>query len=199
MQINPYGEDPVRLAVSLVNDRPRTVADLRVRCARMGLSGCSRVTTEDLIHTLRLLDEWTQMLDAPDEPTRVARLNAMMATYTDHPRITDHAGTGWHIHFRADRRSVGRRLAVIIAAGTAFHLVNRGMQRLGRCRASDCERVYADVSRNGTQRYCSVRCANRDAVRRHRSRASAVPSPGRASPTAIRPAQTRRLPPRPRR
>ncbi|WP_311256759.1 CGNR zinc finger domain-containing protein [Microbacterium sp. ARD32] len=46
------------------------------------------------------------------------------------------------------------------------------MHRLGRCAASPCENVYADVTRNGRQRYCSVRCANRDAVRRHRARAA---------------------------
>jgi predicted RNA-binding Zn ribbon-like protein len=28
-----------------------------------------------------------------------------------------------------------------------------------------------DVTRNGRQRYCSVRCANRDTVRNHRARA----------------------------
>jgi predicted RNA-binding Zn ribbon-like protein len=32
--------------------------------------------------------------------------------------------------------------------------------------------VYADLSRTGRQRYCSPTCANRDAVRRHRARAS---------------------------
>ena len=35
------------------------------------------------------------------------------------------------------------------------------------------ERVFADVSRNGRQRYCSARCGNNDAVRRHRRRSVA--------------------------
>ncbi|RAG62710.1 CGNR zinc finger domain-containing protein, partial [Burkholderia multivorans] len=29
-----------------------------------------------------------------------------------------------------------------------------------------------DVTRGGRQRYCSVRCANRDAVRRHRAKST---------------------------
>ncbi|WP_369124748.1 CGNR zinc finger domain-containing protein [Glaciimonas sp. Cout2] len=44
------------------------------------------------------------------------------------------------------------------------------MGRLGRCAANPCTHVIVDVSRNGTQRYCSPRCASRDAVRRHRAR-----------------------------
>ena len=57
-----------------------------------------------------------------------------------------------------------------LSVGTALHLTERGMHRIGRCAASPCENVIVDVTRNGRQRYCSVRCANRDAVRRHRSR-----------------------------
>ncbi|WP_284690596.1 CGNR zinc finger domain-containing protein [Microbacterium tenebrionis] len=41
---------------------------------------------------------------------------------------------------------------------------------MGRCQAPPCTNVVADVTRNGRQRFCSVRCANRAAVRRHRAR-----------------------------
>ncbi|WP_227531284.1 CGNR zinc finger domain-containing protein [Microbacterium tenebrionis] len=41
---------------------------------------------------------------------------------------------------------------------------------MGRCQAPPCTNVVADVTRNGRQRFCSVRCANRVAVRRHRAR-----------------------------
>ena len=33
--------------------------------------------------------------------------------------------------------------------------------RLGVCSASACDRVYVDVSRNGTRRFCSIACQNR--------------------------------------
>ncbi|WP_161793727.1 CGNR zinc finger domain-containing protein [Agreia bicolorata] len=36
-----------------------------------------------------------------------------------------------------------------------------------------CERIFVDISRPGTQRFCSTECANRAAVRRHRDRAKA--------------------------
>nr|WP_279671977.1 CGNR zinc finger domain-containing protein [Flexivirga meconopsidis] len=44
------------------------------------------------------------------------------------------------------------------------------MHRLARCAVPECETAFADTTKNGKQRYCSPACANRDAVRRHRSR-----------------------------
>jgi predicted RNA-binding Zn ribbon-like protein len=59
-------------------------------------------------------------------------------------------------------------IAALITVGTALHLTGLGMDRLGRCAAEGCSRIYADTSRNGRQRFCSPACANRAAVRRHR-------------------------------
>ncbi|MEV6212989.1 CGNR zinc finger domain-containing protein [Kitasatospora sp. NPDC051914] len=58
----------------------------------------------------------------------------------------------------------------MFAVGTAQHLVGRGMHRPRRCAVAECTTIFADTSRTGRQRYCSQRCANRDAVRRHRAR-----------------------------
>jgi predicted RNA-binding Zn ribbon-like protein len=33
--------------------------------------------------------------------------------------------------------------------------------RLGVCTAPHCDRVYVDVSRNGTRRFCSTACQGR--------------------------------------
>jgi len=43
-----------------------------------------------------------------------------------------------------------------------------GIERLHLCAADDCLCAVVDVSRNGSRRYCSRRCANRTNVRRHR-------------------------------
>jgi len=66
--------------------------------------------------------------------------------------------------------SIAGVLEALFSVGTALHLVGRGMHRLGRCALDECTAIYADTSRNGRQRYCSPKCANRDAVRRHRAR-----------------------------
>lgn len=95
-----------------------------------------------------------------------------MAAAAAYPRLTDHDGEGWHLHYRDVGRSMPDALAAVISVGTALHLATRGMHRLARCAATPCARVVVDVTRNGRQRYCSTRCANRAAVRRHRSRAA---------------------------
>ncbi|CAM5242434.1 hypothetical protein SALBM135S_05778 [Streptomyces alboniger] len=53
----------------------------------------------------------------------------MLAASTAHPRLTDHAGDGWPLHYRDDRLSTGAPQASLIAVGTAPHLVGRGMRR----------------------------------------------------------------------
>jgi predicted RNA-binding Zn ribbon-like protein len=112
------------------------------------------------------------VVDATDEHERAAVLNAMLASATAYPRLTDHAGTGWHVHYRDDDQPLGRLLLSLISVGTALHLAGRGMHRLRRCDVTECTVIFADTSRTGRQRYCSQRCANRDAVRRHRARSA---------------------------
>ncbi|MGD7789058.1 CGNR zinc finger domain-containing protein [Propionibacteriaceae bacterium Y1700] len=170
MHLNPYGEEPVLLAADLSNDPPTTAADLTERCQEAGLHIELPATRADVAAVAELLDDWVGVVDASSERERARLLNAMLATWAEHPRLTDHAD-GWHLHYRPDRAKLSRILATLISVGTALHLTGRGMGRLGRCGASDCDRVFADVSRNGTQRWCSTRCGNRSAVRRHRAKA----------------------------
>lgn len=170
MQLNPYGADGVLLAVDLVTNPPKTTADLSALQGSHGLILERAVTRNDLALVADAIQDWLAVVDATSPEERAQRVNAMTAIYCSYPTLTDHAGTGWHLHYRPDKISVGRQIGAMMAAGTALHLAGRGMNRLGRCAAGDCEQVYADLSRNGTQRYCSPACANRDAVRRHRSR-----------------------------
>ncbi|GAA2836075.1 CGNR zinc finger domain-containing protein [Kribbella solani] len=174
MHLNPYGADAVLLAVNLVTRPANTPEELAQRCEESGVESRlvreHKVTAADLTAVRTALDEWLQVVDAPDEQTRVDLMNAMLAKYTEHPRLTNHAGDGWHMHYRPENVPVGRLVATLISTGTALHLAGRGITRLGRCAADGCSAVYADLSRTGRQRYCSPACANRDAVRRHRAR-----------------------------
>ncbi len=42
--------------------------------------------------------------------------------------------------------------------------------RLGVCTAARCDRVYVDLSRNGTRRFCSTACQNRNKAAAFRAR-----------------------------
>jgi len=170
MHLNPYGEDAVNMAADLANRRPTSAEELTARCRAAGLTLHSPATPQDLDRILDALDMWEKVVDATDEHERANLVNAMLAASTAHPRLTNHADDGWHVHYREEHRHVGPLLSGLISMGTALHLAGRGMHRLQRCAATECTTIYADTSRTGRQRYCSPRCANRDAVRRHRAR-----------------------------
>ncbi|MDV3222871.1 CGNR zinc finger domain-containing protein [Intrasporangium sp.] len=184
MHINPYGQEPVLLAENLANDRPATAAELDRRCREAGVVLERPSTAEVLRRVDAFLDQWVRVVDATAARERADRLNRLLAAHVSPPRLTDHEDGVWHVHYRPDDQTLAVILPTLISMGTALHLTGRGMHRLGRCAAPGCERVYADVSRNGTQRFCSPRCASRDGVRRHRERAGRPASRSRESSVA---------------
>lgn len=175
MHLNPYGEDPVRLAVALVTDRPRTAEELAARSVAEGVVVDRQPTEKDLAEVDVFLDHWLEVVDADTRQLRADRLNRLLAESSAYPRLTDHIGDGWHLHYRDADLPLAGVLRALISVGTALHLTGRGMDRLHRCALVECARPFGDFSRGGRQRYCGPTCANRDAVRRHRSRKADVP------------------------
>ena len=171
MHLNPYGEYAVLLAASLANEWPGSRAAIVERTREFGMTMDFPVRAGDHPDTRRVIDDWLDVVHAPSPEVRAALLNGQMARAAAYPRLTDHDGEGWHLHYRDDDQALASVLRAVISVGTALHLATRGMHRLGVCAAEPCGRVVVDVTRNGRQRFCSVRCANRAAVRRHRSRA----------------------------
>lgn len=177
MHLNPYGEYAVLLATSLANDWPVDRDGIVDRAYGAGMTMTFPTAEDDHRRTRAVLDSWLRVVDADDPQQRAHLLNEQMAAVTAYPRMTDHDGEGWHLHYRDDELALPRVLAAVFHVGTALHLTTRGMDRLGRCEAGQhpgdgCRNVVCDVTRNGRQRYCSVRCANRAAVRRHRAKSS---------------------------
>lgn len=170
MRLNPYGADAVRLATALANDPPATVPQLVARCQAAGLVVDMPVGPDDLVRTRAFLQEWLAVVDAAEPVERARRLNDLLRDASAYPRLTDHGGDGWHLHYRDPEIPLAAALRTLICVGTALHLTGRGMHRLGRCAAPGCGLVFADVSRTGRQRFCSPTCGTRDAVRRHRAR-----------------------------
>jgi predicted RNA-binding Zn ribbon-like protein len=172
MHLNPYGADAVLLASALHRSPPETPTDLELICREFDLVIDRRASRADVQLVRAVLDRWITVVDASSDQQRADRLNALLSEYAAHPRLTNHAGNGWHVHYRDPDIRLGRVVAALVSVGTALHLAGRGMHRLGRCAAAGCDGVVVDVSRNGRQRYCSPACGNRDAVRRHRARAN---------------------------
>lgn len=158
------------LAASLANDWPADRDGIEARTREVGMTMPFPALPADHQETRLVIDDWLRIVDAPSDPARAGLLNIQMALAAAYPRLVDHDDEGWHLHYRDDGQSMPQVLRSVICVGTALHLTTRGMHRLRRCAAEPCASVVVDVTRNGRQRYCSVRCANRAAVRRHRSR-----------------------------
>ncbi|MGA9872852.1 MAG: CGNR zinc finger domain-containing protein [Rhodococcus sp. (in: high G+C Gram-positive bacteria)] len=174
MHINPYGTYAVQLGVDLLNSPPLSADELERRCIDAGLVVDTPATDADLKDISAFLAEWVDIVDAQSDTERADVLNGLLARASAYPRLTNHAGDGWHMHYRDPNMPLGSVVRALVAVGTALHLTGRGMDRLGRCAAEGCDTVFADVSRTGRQRYCGTACSNRDAVRRHRARATAA-------------------------
>ncbi|WP_417217699.1 CGNR zinc finger domain-containing protein [Arthrobacter sp.] len=172
MHLNPYGEYAVLLAASLANDWPADRDGIDDRMRTFGMTMAFPEAQEDHARTRGMIDDWLLVVDAAAGQERATLLNAQMEQAAAYPRLSDHDDEGWHLHYRDTGQSLPDALRAVISVGTALHLTTRGMHRLGRCQSAPCEAVIVDTTRNGRQRYCSVQCANRAAVRRHRSERS---------------------------
>lgn len=178
MHLNPYGEYAVLMAASLANDWPDDRDGIEDRTRQFGMTMRFRRIPDEHAGVRAVIDRWLTVVDAPSDTDRADLLNSLMRDAAAYPRLTNHDDEGWHLHYRDNDQTMPRVLLAVIGVGTALHLTTRGMHRLGRCHAGlaerdPCRQVVVDVTRNGRQRYCSVQCANRDAVRRHRARRSA--------------------------
>ena len=170
MHLNPYGTYAVLLAASLANDWPDDRAGIEARTREFGMTMRFAAAPGDHAGTRAVIDEWLAVVDAATPEARAELLNGQMRTAAAFPQLVNHDDEGWHLHYRDDRQSLPGVLGSVIPVGTALHLTTRGVTRLARCAAEPCTLVVVDVTRNGRQRFCSVRCANRAAVRRHRAR-----------------------------
>jgi predicted RNA-binding Zn ribbon-like protein len=99
---------------------------------------------------------------AADRTDEAARLvNEMLARSEARPRLDRHDGEPWHLHFHGAEDSLVTGWAAGCATGLAIVLGSDQQGRLGVCAAPRCDRVYVDISRNATRRFCSTACQNR--------------------------------------
>jgi predicted RNA-binding Zn ribbon-like protein len=170
VRVNPYIEPLLENVTDLLNRPALTPTELERRWTARGMPTQHRATAEDLRDVRDFLHAWIAVVDAATECDRVDALNRLLARYSASPSITDHDGSGWHLHYREPDAGFAATLAGATSAAAAQYLTDRGMHRIHRCASTQCADAFVDLSRPGTRRYCSHRCANRDAVRRHRTR-----------------------------
>jgi predicted RNA-binding Zn ribbon-like protein len=88
-------------------------------------------------------------------------LNAILADAHAMPYLLRHDGFDWHLHATARDAPLAERIRVEASIALVDVIRSDETGRLRVCEADDCEGLLLDLSRNGSKRFCSVRCGNR--------------------------------------
>ena len=104
----------------------------------------------------RLRRTWLMHRDAA-----AAEVNDMLRAASALPSLVRHDEFDWHLHATAPDAPLAERIRVEVALALVDVIRSNESSRLRACGAPDCEGILLDVSRNGSKRYCSIRCGNR--------------------------------------
>lgn len=147
------------------------VAALHDLVERREVSDAETLDDDVLAGVRRLRARLHAVFTAPDEPTAIALVNALIADARTTPRLTDHDGWPLHMHYYAPGARLAEHLAADCGMALALLISAGERQRLATCAAPDCRRVLIDLSRNRSKRYCDARtCGNRLHVAAYRAR-----------------------------
>jgi predicted RNA-binding Zn ribbon-like protein len=189
LDFNSHTDGVIKVAVGLVNSLtpgerrgrpmapPADVAAAATEGLRVGYPG-HRPATEaeaaELVEVALRLRVVFEAVAAGDLDAAALRVNALLVETDARPMLQRHDGEPWHLHFHGPGGAMAGDWAASCATGLALVLGSEFADRLGVCTAPHCDRVYVDVSRNGTRRFCSTPCQNRvkTAAFRARSKSS---------------------------
>ncbi|MCA1219396.1 CGNR zinc finger domain-containing protein [Streptomyces sp. 8L] len=135
------------------------------------ISDVTDLGARDLAAMHDVRERFARVFAAPDAASAAALINQLVAAAGTTPRLTDHDGYDWHVHYFAPGASVADHLTADCGMALAFIVVAGEQERLRRCEAPDCGRAFVDLSRNRSRRYCDSRtCGNRLHVAAYRAR-----------------------------
>jgi predicted RNA-binding Zn ribbon-like protein len=139
------------------------------------ISEVGRLSEADLAAVRRLRDRFRAVFLAGTQQQAAELVNAIVADARTTPRLTDHDGYDWHVHYFAPGATLVEHLAADAGMALAFVLSAGERERLRVCEAPNCEHVLVDLSRNRSRRYCDSRtCGNRLHVAAYRERRRAA-------------------------
>lgn len=172
----PYPRELVRsleFIADLCNRRRSGELDsaksLREALARWRFPGASAITKTDASATWAHMPTLEAIWDA-DRDAAAAMANRIFADCDARPHLVRHEGFDWHLH----GLPAGAPKADMIAVDAAMAFVDLvradDTERCKRCGDARCERMFFDLSRNRSRRFCSTTCQSRTNVAAFRSR-----------------------------
>jgi len=148
------------------------------------ISGARDSDYADVAAIHRVRERFRAVFEMADTAAASAVVNSLLAEAPLCPRLTDHDGHDWHMHYSAPSATLAEHIAVDGGMALAHVVAAGDIGRLRVCEAPDCRSVLVDMSRNRSKRYCDARtCGNRLNVAAYRARKRhGDPAGGRARP-----------------
>lgn len=179
MDFSHYSDEPVRMAVDLVNsldvvsgeDDLTTPEDVASFIEAHEGDWCRpgwKPTEADLHEVRAIRARLRQVFEAGDQAGAASVLNELLADVNAVPRVSLH-GPAAHLHFESET-SPSRYLGAITAMGLTVALIEGGYERFGICQSSTCDDAFVDTTRNRSRLHCSDTCTTRENVAAHRAR-----------------------------
>src|SRR4051812_13680039 len=152
--------------VDLVNTAPEDdaapdalpdVAALQDFVRNHEISDVTALSDFDLSAVRRIRGRFAGVFAAPDARAAAVLINELVATAGTTPRLTDHDGYDWHVHYFAPGASVADHLAADCGMALAFLIVAGERGRLRRCGAPGCPDALVGPFRQRPRRHCASR------------------------------------------
>jgi predicted RNA-binding Zn ribbon-like protein len=173
-------EQALGTLVRLVNTLPgpmsqvddlETLEDLEKFVHEREFSAVCTLTDTDLDEVRGLRSLFSPVFTTSSDAEAAALVNAIIARGMSTPKLTNHDGHPWHIHYSHDDASLACRITVECGIALAQVIAAGEWERIRRCEAPDCNDALIDLSRNRSKRYCDARtCGNRLHVAAYRER-----------------------------
>ena len=170
MHFAPDTEESLEFVVALGNTDPAasrtgldeltTLEQLATLLRHYGYTGRIDADAAELVEVLQTRDllrsVWTLGRD-----DAAAELNRMLREARALPQLARHDASDWHLHATDPAAPLAERMRVEASLALIDVIRSNEMGRLRLCEADDCAGLMLDLSRNGSKRFCSVRCGNR--------------------------------------
>jgi len=174
VQLDSYSDAGVLVAAQLVNElapghpggqaqpKQRVLAAL-TRILAVDPPSVGRLSQGDVPGFLALARSLRQVfhdLQRADIDAAASRLNDLLSKHPAHPHLAKEHGR-WRLHHHPKEVALVPMWTSVCAEGMARMTGAGHGDRFGGCEAPGCDRVFFDVSKNASRRFCSTACQNR--------------------------------------